>query len=276
MTEKRHATASAAAALLEDILKWKLQPFTPHPVVSAVRYDKDTIPGSDPSLLPFPTDTVETDRAQGVETPRGVDTWIELWASWLAWTLDTSAKTMSGAWLLQQLQEHPDLHPLPTPSRYADHPDMDAWAEGFLTEWDKFTSELSQLWWRLGHLTGNAPLRRALCPKCKTGWLQSQPNKDGFEDEARCSNHTCAATIDYSAEEYLNSFRAVMRAEDIPADRYLPFADIQIIWPNLKKNTLFKWVQRGQVDKTTRGYRLAQINQRVWGNPDMLVHQKGV
>lgn len=257
-------SASAAARKLSDILKWKLQPFTPHPTITAIRYDTDTNPTTDPQPLPFPIDAVETDRAHGVETPAGADQWIELWAAWLTWTLDTSAAKMDGPWLLQQLQEHPDLHPLPTPKAFPDDPDMQAWAEGFLPEWDKFTSELTQLWWRLGSLTGNAPLRRSLCPKCKQGWLQSNPTRTGFEDQATCTNHQCNATLDYDAEEYLNSFRAIMRTEDIPHDRYLTAEEIRVIWPKLKPSTLRSWARRDRVHKQEGRYRLADINAQQW------------
>lgn len=255
--------ASAAAQRLKDINKWKLKPFTPRPVVSAITYDGDGIPGTC-DTLPFPVDAVLTDRVAGVETMNGADQLIELWASWLAWALDTSAAKMDGPWLVQQLEEHPDLHPLPDPKAFPDDPDMQAWAVGFLPEWDRFTTELVQLWWRLGNLTGNAPLRRSLCPKCKSGWLESKPTKTGYLDTATCSNRACAATIDYNHKEYLASFRAVMRDEDVPADRHLTLTEICTIWPRLKPATLRSWVHRNLVEKKNGRYKLADINAHQW------------
>lgn len=257
-------SATTAARKLKDINRWKLKPFTPRPVVSGIAYDNDTARGDTTDSLPFPVDAVLTDRVAGVETMSGADQLIELWASWLAWALDTSAASMDGPWLVQQLEEHRDLHPLPDPKAFPDDPDMAAWAAGFLPEWDRFTTELVQLWWRLGNLTGNAPLRRSLCPKCKSGWLESLPDKDGYSDEATCTSRQCGATIDYNAAEYLASFRAVMRSEDVPQDRYLTLTEICTIWPRLPAGTLRRWVHEGHVHKHGGRYNLADVNTRMW------------
>lgn len=259
-TPKKHAAPHAAARQLEDILKWKIQPFTPRPTLSAVRYDRAPIKNTDETLLPFPTDAVTTDGARGVATAAGADQWIELWASRLAWALDTATAKADGPWLLKTLHEHPDLHPLPDPKTFEDNPELQQWAETFLYEWDQFTQELTRLWWRLATLTGNAPKRRGLCPKCRTGWLTSQPGTKGFSDEATCSNPKCRICVDYSKEEIATSFRAAMRTVEEDDDQWVSSQQARVVWPALPASTLRRWVHEGKVRKQGSLYSLADIN----------------
>lgn len=246
---------------LENVLKWKLQFEPRYKTVQAIKYDEDTVtvsPVEQP--LPFPSDSVETDGARGVETPRGVDTWLELWAATFAWLLDVSGPRMTGAWLLSLLRDHPDLNPLPTPTTYEDNPHMATWVEGLLHEWDKFTKELNLLHTQLADQTGHKPLRRGLCPKCKQGTLISPAGPHGYEDEATCTNKECNTIIDYSQEEVAASFRAAMRDPEVNATYHLTVDEIKIIWPRLNTSTLRKWVERGKVRKQNGRYNLADVN----------------
>lgn len=269
-TKPKHMSADTAAQKFADILKWRLQPATPHPTLSAVRYDRDRITGTPGSArLPFPVDTISEDSpsAAGVETTAGINTWIELWGAWLTWALDLTPRRIDGAWLLSVLQDNKDLHPLPDPHAYDDDPEMHAWAELFLTDWDRFTHELTRLWWRIGDTTGNTPLRRGLCPRCKQGFLHSAATgKTGYSDSATCTN--CAVTIDYNQAETLNSYRAALRDENVSDTYHLTLGEIRRVWPGLKDATLFKWVQRGHVhtlpDTTPTRYRLQDVNTRMW------------
>ena len=267
-TKPKHMSADTAAAKFADILKWRLQPATPHPTLSAVRYDRDRITGTPSSTrLPFPIDTITADNptAAGVETTAGIHTWIELWGAWLTWALDLTPRKIDGAWLLSVLQDNPDLHPLPDPKAFADDEAMSAWATGFLIDWDRFTHELTRLWWKIGDTTGNTPLRRGLCPRCKTGYLHSEVDeRKGFADEATCTNRKCGIQIDYHKEEVANSVRAALRGETVSEDTYLTLNEIRTIWPRIKESTLRWWVHQGHVRKQGGLYCLADINARMW------------
>lgn len=251
----RPMSASAAARKLEDILRWRLLPTTPIEPISAIRYDKDPAPTAT-SRFPFPVDTVETDGARGVETTTGADTWIELWASWLSWATNTPTGKTDGAWLLKTLQESKALNPLPSGEEET--------TQAFLSEWDLFTQELSRLWWRLATLTGHAPKRRSLCPRCKTGWLQSAPGRDGYSDQAACTNPTCQTTLDYSDDEIRASQRAVLRDPNIDPNLFLTVEAVKTIWPQLKAATLRSWARRSRVTKQDGKYKLADINRMQW------------
>lgn len=137
MTDRKRMTASQAAHKLEDVLKGRLLPATPVEPVSAIRYDKDPTPSSTETRFPFPVDTVEADGARGVETMAGADTWIELWATWLAWALDRPLGNAHGAWLLMTLQDDQALNPLP------DDPDEDEDTEAHELLVDLFETETS-------------------------------------------------------------------------------------------------------------------------------------
>ena len=267
-TKPKHMSADTAAAKFADILKWRLQPATPHPTLSAVRYDRDRITGTPGSTrLPFPIDTITADNpsAAGVETTAGIHTWIELWGAWLTWALDLTPRKIDGAWLLSVLQDNPDLHPLPDPKAFADDEAMCAWAEGFLTDWDRFTHELTKLWWRVGDTTGNTPLRRGLCPKCLKGTMQQHPeHKTGYADDATCTN--CSTTI--PADDLERSRRQALRHITIADDNGETWVygkqAIEIYGDALTWAHLRDWHKQGRLqrrgNKRNFQYPLSQIN----------------
>lgn len=262
-TNHKHTTATTAARKLDDILRWRLQawqPPTPEPL-RAIRYDKDS-GGSITHPLPFPSDSVTTEGAAGVQTFHGIDTWIKLWGSALAWSLDLTPPKIDGPWLRKTLEENRELHPLPDPKAHKDDPETAAWAKNFLKDWDRFTKELNRLWWLTAKATGHAPLRRGLCPKCTQGWLQSESTPTGYTDQATCTNHQCGFTIDYTEAELGNGIRAALRAAHPDDATYLTLNQLRVVWPRIKESTLRWWVHQGHVRKHEGRYCLQDVNRR--------------
>ena len=168
-------TAPRAAELLADILKWKLQVEPPSPTVSSTPTDTDGIRADNRDALPFGLaqvlDTSWSDGPSGTTSEEGVEKWLRFWVPWFSyWSGEKPKLRMKpGTWMLRGLVEAPEFATIPE----WDKDDVEAWRE--------FTSELLGMWWRLGHLTGNAPETRALCPKCKKGSLRSEflPGRTG-------------------------------------------------------------------------------------------------
>lgn len=251
-----HMTGHHAAKLLEDILRWRLMPWTPVEQVSAIRYDADPVQGSDGGHLPFHMDqilsTPWTDGGNGVRNAEDVDKALRFWNPWMSYWTQTEAvyRQQPGAYFLQQLQENPVFQ------------HVEAWEEDDdKAAWDEFTEDLQALHHNVASATGNKPRNRGLCPRCKQGSMLQQPGKRGYAETATCSNTKCSATIDYSKEETAASIRAIMRQYD-GQDIYLPLKDLRTIWPGLKDSTLRSWARRGQVATNEKGYRLADINTR--------------
>lgn len=191
MTEDKHLTGPRAAKLLAEILKWRLQDWTPTETISAIRYDQDIVQGStSPDTLPFgltaTIDTTWSDGPTGTTTPEGIDKWMRFWNPWMSyWSGSESIyRQTPGAWFLQQLQEN------------AAFTTIDSWDEDDQTAWDDFTQELRTLHRKIAHTTGHAPRNRGLCPTCKRGSMQQQPGRQGFDEVAVCNNPECSATIE--------------------------------------------------------------------------------
>lgn len=253
-----------AAALLADILKWRWQEWTPVTQVKAIRYDQDIVQGGDNHGLPFGLDqvidTATGDGAQGVTTPEGIDAWLRFWNPRMcSWTNTAPTfREQPGAFFLQQLQENPVF----TTVDYwgtDDNGNPDNYGQQCLNAWDEFCEELQTLHRKIARTTGNAPHKRGLCPKCKTGTMQQQPGPKGFNEVATCSNPTCSTTVDYSREETVASFRAVLRDPDL-TDTWLTVDELRAVWPNLRLSTLRSWVRRQQVRKQGDAYNLGDIN----------------
>ena len=244
-------TATKAAALLEDILKWKLEIVPLQPGIRSTPTDTDGIRTSRSERLAFGLDqiidTTSTDGAHGCTTSSGADTWLEMWAAWLSWILDTPLTGNPGPWLYKQLTENHALN------------DVREWEGKPRQEWKLFTKELKTLWWRVAHLSGQAPKTRGICPTCKTGTLRSHPGKTGYSDEATCSNPKCSTTVDYSHEETVASFRAVLRDPNL-TNTWVTIDELRAVWPTLRTATIRSWAHRQQVRKQGDTYNLGDVN----------------
>lgn len=246
-------TGTRAASLLADILKWRLQPWTPIEKISAIRYDTEPVQGGSVPGLPFGLDsyhdTTWEDGPTGTAGPDGVDEWLQFWNPWMSYwaNLPSVFREQPGAIFLQQLEENPVFN------------NVKNWDEDDQTAWTDFTNELRTMWHKIASATGNKPKNHGLCPQCKTGNLHSQPGKTGYEDQATCTK--CHHTINYQQEDPAISIRAAMRQYD-GEDIYLPLKDIRAIWPDINASTIRSWTRRGQVATNQHGYRLADINLR--------------
>ena len=242
-------TPTKAAARLEDILKWKLEIQAIEPSIRSTPTDTDGIRTSRNERLPFGLnpDTTASDGARGCTTSHGADTWLEMWAAWMSWLLDTPLTGNPGPWLYKQLTENHALN------------DVRDWEGKPRQEWELFTKELSRLHRRVANLTGHALKMRGICPTCREGALTSEPGPTGFDDKAQCTNPHCRTIINYAEVETLASFRSVLTDPDLP-ETWVTLSQVRAVWPTLRENTLHKWVQRGHVTKQEGLYNLASIN----------------
>ena len=244
-------TPTKAAALLEDILKWKLEIQTLEPSIRSTPTDTDGIRTSRNERLPFGLnpDTTAADGPRGTTTYEGVDKWLRFWTPWFSYWAGEPSKfrLQPGPWMLKHLTENPVF----TAPADWDSEDQDAWNE--------YTSELKTMHHRLATLTGHKPLRRSLCPKCLTGNLQSPATRDGYTDTATCTNPDCKLVIDYSQDETAASIRAALRDPGL-TDTWVTIDELRAVWPNLRLSTLRSWVRRQQVRKQGDTYNLGDIN----------------
>lgn len=246
-------TGTRAASLLTDILRWRLQPWTPIEQVSAIRYDRDLVQGGDEGHLPFHMDqilsTPWSDGGSGVRNIEDVDKALRFWNPWMSyWTGEQSVFRQSpGAFFLQQLQENPVFS------------NVNGWDDDDQTAWDDFTEDLQAIHRTIARATGHAPRNRGLCPKCKTGNMLQQPGQHGFDEIAVCNNRECSATIDYSQEETSASIRAILRTAT--PDTWLTLDQVRKVWPRLDRRKLHVWIGRGKVAKHQGRYNLADINE---------------
>lgn len=254
-----------AAHKLADILTWRNHQWTPQTSLRSPRLDENR-GGNGEGTLPFPADDL-TRGARGVETYDGVTQWLRGTAAWLEFWTGQPVKGDAGAYLLDQLENNPDLAGADVePAK----PGEDAPSEQettyqqmftFWEEWNQFTSELNTMWNRVGNATGYRPQRRTICPACKQGWQTSTPTNQGVTDKSTCTNPTCETVIDWSDGEISASIRATLRDPNIADTIYLPWADIHTIWGTMvKAGTLRRWVHEGHVRKENNRYNLADIN----------------
>lgn len=272
--EKPPMTGERAAALLADILKWKLLLTTPEPGVRSVPTDTDGIRSPNRDALPFGLDqvidTTWADGPSGTTTEAGVDKWLRFWTPWFSYWVSQRARyrTKPGPWMLRELLENPVFLQL------------EDWLPEDVETWREFTSELHLMWVRLRAGVGEAPLVRSLCPKCRDGWMLSyyrrwrSDGSGGLQDIAVCSQ--CSAVIDYTHDEHLASARAALRELDVPEDRYLTLAEVQAVWGAMvKPGTLRRWVHEGKVAKRDGKYRLMDINRVQYSKVAGIIEREG-
>lgn len=250
-----HMDGPTAARLLSQILKWRCQPWTPTTQVKATRYDTDKISQSAPTVLPFGLDTVieavESDGALGVTNYESVDKWLRFWNPWVSYwaSLPQIYREQPGATYCEALETNPVFT------------NVDNWDEDDQNAWDDFTSELKTVHTIVARATGHQPQTRGLCPICREGTLKQATGKNGFTDEAVCSNQQCGTSLNYAAGETAASIRATLRSTDIAENIFLPVSAIRTIWGSMvKSSTLRKWVQRDRVRKHGDLYNLADVN----------------
>lgn len=240
-----------ATKLLEELLKWRLDPWTPVATVSAARYDREPTSGTRTPRLPFglehTLESVDTDQAAGITDYASVDKWLRYWNPWIsAWAgLPNVYREQPGGIILNALQTSPVF----------DH--IDQWDENDLEAWDEFTRELQTAHKKVANATGHQPRDRGLCPYCLTGTLQQHPDKHGYPNQATCIN--CHAVINYDSDETHTTITRLLQNYD-GNDIYLTPRQIKTIWPHLPHGTLRRWVHEGHVTKQAGKYRLADIN----------------
>lgn len=265
-------TGHHAAKLLEDILRWRLQEWTPIEQVSAIRYDQDVVQGHDDQIsLPFGLDSVidsvDSDGAVGVCDAESIDKALRFWTPWFSDWVDQPPiyRDQPGAWMLQQLQENPVFGNVD--GWHLDETgDTDQYGLQCQTAWDDYCEALKIIHHKVARATGNAPLNRGLCPKCKAGNMLSPAlHKTGFAEDAICSNTTCATTIHYQPDEAPNSVRAALRDENVTDQTWLTLQQLRKIWPNLKKSTMTKWARDGHIRRNGHNqYNLHDTNKMLW------------
>lgn len=265
-----------AAALLEDILRWKSQPWTPVEQVSAIRYDQDVVQGSNDRItLPFGLDSVidsvDSDGAVGVCDSESVDKALRFWVPWFSDWVDQEAidRPQPGAWMLQQLQENPVFTNV-NGWHLDENGDLDEYGLKCQAAWDDYCDELKLMHRKIGRSTGNAPLNRGLCPKCKQGNMQQQPlDKRGYSDEAACSNTDCDSKI---PAEHIPAFQAAalkhITTTDDTGDTWIYGKQaIELYAGSLTWAHLRDWHKAGKLDRKGNrkhyAYPLAQINDLV-------------
>lgn len=272
-TPKHHMDGPTAAKLLEDILRWRLMPWTPVTQIKAIRYDQDIVQGNNDRVsLPFGLDSVidsvDSDGAAGISDAESIDKALRFWVPWFSdWVgQEPIYRPQPGAWMLQQLQENPVFTNV-----NGWHLNEDGTEDGYglqcQTAWDDYCEELKIIHRKVARATGNAPLNRGLCPKCKQGNMQQWPlPKRGYNDEAVCSNAKCGNKI---PAEHIPAFQAAalkhVTTTDTDGDIWIYGKQaIELYSGSLTWAHLRDWHKAGKLDRKGKrknyAYPLAQIN----------------
>lgn len=249
-------SATTAAKLLAEILKWRLQPWTPTSSITASRTDHDHVSGGGTHGLPFGLDaTVDTtwsDGPSGTTTPEGVDKWLRFWNPWMSyWAgIESVFRQTPGPIFLQQLQENPIFR------------NVSEWDQDDQTAWTDFTDELKAMHRLVARATGNQPKHRGICPECKQGTLRQAAGKHGYDDLAVCS--ACgmeipAVDIRSSSQHALRGFNDTTKECWLSGPRIIKIYGGALTWAHLRD-----WHKQGRLQRkgTRRNYQysLAQVN----------------
>ncbi|QPK81129.1 hypothetical protein G7Y41_08830 [Schaalia sp. ZJ405] len=120
-------------------------------------------------------------------------------------------------------------------------------------DWESFTDDLTLLHARTARLTGHTPRTIGPCPTrgCMETVTQQQTRR-GAEGPLECPRgHTWTTLNNYRKD----AARIITKPGVI-----LTATEIHDIYPDLNRERLKKWAQRGKITRNTHGYDLAEIN----------------
>ncbi|MCD4557185.1 hypothetical protein [Schaalia sp. lx-100] len=124
---------------------------------------------------------------------------------------------------------------------------------GTWDDWEAFTEDLERLHERIARLTGNAP--RTIGPCIVAGCTENvtqQQTRSGASGPLECARGHSWTTIGCYRKD---AARAITKP-----GISLTAAEIRDIYPDLSRERLKKWAQRGKITHNTQGYDLAEIN----------------
>lgn len=249
---------------LADIDHALAHPMAPILHLRATRYDASPRAGGD--MMPFGVgqqlDDPELLKVQRAKTNR---TTLELTRN--PKTLGDTLKDWATMWA-----EHHGHELTGNPTAYlrklaiwaSNNPDDSAWHD----HWREIRHIRKRLW----HLVGlNPQYEPTPCVYCGSV-LKREWTSQGLTDTILCTNRHCERRVYKNEEElaYLNRTFIMKAPEKVP-DALLTREQIRIIYPELKRKTLNKWIERGRIqpaDQNERGqdlYRLDDITKRHLG-----------
>ena len=187
--------------------------------------------------MPFGVVVDDPDEPADARTAAGImlwaATWAEHWQTWYGRPLGDSL-TYLATIADQAAIAHPD-------------------------EWEALSEELTRHHARVAHLTGHTDTidEDHACPACG-GTLTRHPTEHGLSDWRTCTD--CDSW--WPDGEIIDATRT-HTLTTTSAEQYVTRSMALTLHPDLKADTLKKWVKRGCVDTDERGrVNLAQVNAR--------------
>lgn len=247
---------------LADIDHALAHPMAPILHLKATRYDTTTRGGGD--HMPFgigqQLDDPDVLKTQRAKTSRTV---LELTSN--PRTLGDTLKDWATMWA-----EHHDHTVTGNPTDYLRT--MTIWATNNpdTSAWHDHHQEIRHIRKRLWHLVGlNPQYEPTPCVFCGST-LKREWTPQGLTDTIICTNRHCERKIyrDEAELAYLNKTYIRLAPDKVP-DALLTREQISVVYPELKRNTLNKWIERGHIkaqDHNERGqdlYRLNDITDRL-------------
>lgn len=128
-------------------------------------------------------------------------------------------------------------------------------------DWEAYAETIVNLRNHVANIIGYADQQIGTCPRCD-GRIMSTPDRDGLPEWGTCTtcDHWYADQEDiqrHTRAAYIQALRHETQT------RYVPLRDVLDAHPQLTKEQIMKWHQRGHLTRTTRGYNISQINARL-------------
>lgn len=125
-------------------------------------------------------------------------------------------------------------------------------------EWETFTDELTSTWAVVARLCGRTSVTVSLCPECG-GAIKARMTDGGRADTGKCAG--CGERYDLAASDWEAALLNRLRSSQISRDVLVTHKTLRGIRPELGREKLKKWIQRGKVEKRNGMIVLADVNQ---------------
>lgn len=130
-------------------------------------------------------------------------------------------------------------------------------------DWEAYAETITNLRNHVAALIGYADQRIGTCPKCH-GNIMTTPTREGLPEHGTCNGcdtwyADAEDIIRQTRAAYLNHIRTITRHVF-----YVPLKDILDAHPQLTKEKIMKWKQRGKIAyHPDHGYDISDINVRI-------------
>lgn len=246
-----------ARRTLDDIEEALNHPMAPILPIRAMRYDKDNR-SSTTDRMPFgigqnlddPTDLAATAAATGKEIlqlTQNPDTMTDALKDWAEAWAEQRNETTPTNWLKY-------LHK--ATQWAANNPQTSGWHD--------YHHNTRLIRARLRHIVGLAPEKEPTpCVYCGAT-LQRHWTDNGLSEEIRCTNRDCEKQI-YENKQHLKHLNRtyIQLAPQNHPNTLITRDLIRHVYPDLKRKTIDKWIERGHLKPVTqnrRGQDLYQLN----------------